>query len=140
MPTKAPLPAVDELRHLGEALNARTEDVVRLMLARTTESHCRLQTMVEERFERVGAVSTIAVARWMAGEGVEAAPGRSDRSPGRSSAQLAAQRAAPLNEVTKRCLRWRDAAGEVLGECADELDTRRRCWHRRSRCCSAAST
>ena len=25
--------------------------------------------------------------------------------------QLAAQRAAPLNEVTKRCLRWRDAAG-----------------------------
>jgi diguanylate cyclase (GGDEF)-like protein len=122
MPTNAPLPAVDELRRLGEALNARTEDVVRLMLARTTESHCRLQTMVEERFERVGTVSTIAVARWMAGEGVEAA-----REVGQESwqifAQLASQRAAPLNEVTKRCLRWRDAAGEVLGECADELDT-----------------
>jgi diguanylate cyclase (GGDEF)-like protein len=122
MPTKAPLPAVDELRRLGEALNARTEDVVRLMVARTTESHCRLQTMVEERFERVGTVSTIAVARWMAGESVEVA-----REVGQESwqifAQLASQRAAPLNEVTKRCLRWRDAAGEVLGECADELDT-----------------
>jgi diguanylate cyclase (GGDEF)-like protein len=122
MPTEAPLPAADELRRLGEALNARTEDVVSLMLARTSESGCRLQTMVEERFERVGTVSTIAVARWMAGESAEVA-----REVGQESwqifAQLASQRAAPLNEVTKRCLRWRDAAGEVLGECADELDT-----------------
>ncbi len=122
MPTEPPVAAVDELRRLGEALNARTEDVVRLMLARTTESQCRLQTMVEERFERVGTVSTIAVARWMAGESAEVA-----REVGQESwqifAQLASQRAAPLNEVTKRCLRWRDAAGEVLGNCAEELDT-----------------
>jgi hypothetical protein len=37
--------------------------------------------------------------------------------------ELVAQREAPLNEVTKRCLRWRDAAAEVLGECAQELAT-----------------
>jgi diguanylate cyclase (GGDEF)-like protein len=35
--------------------------------------------------------------------------------------QLAAQRAAPLNEVTKRCWRWRDAATEVLSETAARL-------------------
>jgi diguanylate cyclase (GGDEF)-like protein len=75
---------------------------------------------VEERFARVGAVSTEAVARWMSGEAVEVA-----REVGRESsqifAQLASQRAAPLNEVTKRCLRWCDAAAEVLTECAAEL-------------------
>ncbi len=38
-------------------------------------------------------------------------------------AQLAAHRAAPLNEVTKRCLRWRDAVNEALGEIAAELGT-----------------
>ena len=32
--------------------------------------------------------------------------------------QLAAQSAVPLNEVTKRCLRWRDAVIEVLHESA----------------------
>ncbi len=35
--------------------------------------------------------------------------------------QLAAQRAAPLNEVTKRCLRWRDAAADVLRDSATQL-------------------
>ncbi len=118
----SPLPAVDELRRLGEALNARTADVVSMMLQRTAESDCRLEPIVEERFTRVGTVSTVAVARWMAGESVEVA-----REVGQESwqifAQLASQRAAPLNEVTKRCLRWRDAAGETLRRCAEELGT-----------------
>ena len=34
---------------------------------------------------------------------------------------LAAQRAAALNEVTKRCWRWRDAVSEILRETATEL-------------------
>ncbi|MGD0455655.1 MAG: EAL domain-containing protein, partial [Solirubrobacteraceae bacterium] len=116
------LPTVDELGRLGLALNARTEDVVGLMLLRTRESEGPPDAMVEERFARVGAVSTVAVARWMAGERAEVA-----REVGQESwqifAQLASQRAAPLNEVTKRCLRWRDAAGDVLRECAKDLDT-----------------
>jgi diguanylate cyclase (GGDEF)-like protein len=114
--------AVDDLRRLGRALNDRTEDVVSLMLLHTSESRSRLDAIVEERFARVGTVSTIAVARWMAGEGAEVA-----REVGKESwqifAQLASQRAAPLNEVTKRCLRWRDAASEVLRECAEDLGT-----------------
>jgi diguanylate cyclase (GGDEF)-like protein len=56
----------------------------------------------------------------MAGEGVEVA-----RDVGQESwsifGQLAAQRAAPLNEVTKRCLRWRDATAHVIGEGAADL-------------------
>ena len=121
MSNSASLPAVDDLRRLGQTLNARTQDVVSAMLLRTGESGCQLDAVVEERFARVGAVSTVAVARWMAGESAEVA-----REVGQESwqifGQLASQQAAPLNEVIKRCMRWRDAASEVLRECADALD------------------
>jgi diguanylate cyclase (GGDEF)-like protein len=90
------------------------------MVRRSAESGLTLDAIVEDSFERVGAVSTAAVARWMAGEGVEVA-----RDVGQESwsifGQLAAQRAAPLNEVTKRCLRWRDAAAHVIGEGAADF-------------------
>jgi diguanylate cyclase (GGDEF)-like protein len=114
------IPLSPDLARLGHALNAHTEQVVALMVRHTQESGCPLDTIVEERFARVGTVSTVAVARWMAGEGAEVA-----REVGKESwqifAQLASQRAAPLNEVTKRCLRWRDAASDLLRECAEEL-------------------
>jgi diguanylate cyclase (GGDEF)-like protein len=110
-----------DLIRLGEALNARTEDVVAGMIGRSTSSGPVLDEVVEDSFARVGAVSTIAVARWMAGEGAEAA-----REVGQESwsifGQLAAQRAAPLNEVTKRCLRWRDAAEDVVRETSSQLE------------------
>jgi len=119
--TAEPPVAIDSLRRLGLALNARTDDVVAAMVARTNASSSPLEASVEERFSRVGAVSTVAVARWMSGEGAEVA-----REVGQESWQifgaLASQRAAPLNEVTKRCLRWCDAAGEILRECAHELE------------------
>ncbi|HEX7289857.1 MAG TPA: EAL domain-containing protein [Conexibacter sp.] len=109
-----------ELRRLGEQLQLRSGDVVRDMVRRSVESGGMLDAIVEESFERVGAVSTVAVARWMAGEGAEVA-----RDLGQESwsifGQLAAQRAAPLNEVTKRCLRWRDAATDVAATCVGEL-------------------
>jgi diguanylate cyclase (GGDEF)-like protein len=103
------------LRELGEALNERADVVVAGMTRRSRESGLTLEPLVEESFAKVGAVSTVAVARWMAGEGPEAA-----REEGMESwrifGQLAAQRAVPLNEVTKRCLRWRDAAEDELTE------------------------
>jgi diguanylate cyclase (GGDEF)-like protein len=109
-----------ELGQLGQALDERTADVVAAMMRRSRESGRMLEDSVEERFARVGAVSTTAVARWMSGEGPDAA-----REVGQESwrifAQLAAQRAAPLNEVTKRCLRWCDAAIEVAADCAAEM-------------------
>jgi diguanylate cyclase (GGDEF)-like protein len=125
VPSPSPLPAAVEqsrdLCRLGEALKARTDDVVGGMVVRTQQSGHVLDAVVEERFARVGTVSTVAVARWMAGEGPEVA-----REVGQESwrifGQLAAQRAAPLNEVTKRCLRWCDAVDDVVRELAAELD------------------
>jgi diguanylate cyclase (GGDEF)-like protein len=104
-----------ELRGLGGELNERSDEVVAGMMRRSRESGVVLEPVVEDNFAKVGAVSTVALARWMAGEGEEAA-----REEGMESwrifGQLAAQRAVPLNEVTKRCLRWRDAAKDVLCE------------------------
>jgi hypothetical protein len=80
-----------------------------------------LDKVVEESFEQVGTVSTVAVARWMAGEG-EAVAREVGQESWRIFAQLASQREAPLNEVTKRCLRWRDSTAEVLSSSASELE------------------
>jgi diguanylate cyclase (GGDEF)-like protein len=110
------------LNRLGEQLKLRVDDVVAAMVALTNDSGQILDVDVEARFARVGAVSTIAVARWMSGEGPDAA-----REVGQESwgifGQLAAQRAAPLNEVTKRCLRWWNAAEQVLCDIANQLKT-----------------
>ncbi len=111
----------EDLRRLGEALKARTEDVLAGTVARTRASKHALDAAVEESFERVGIASTAAVASWMAGEGLEAA-----REVGMETwhifGQLAADRVAPLQEVLKRCLRWRDAATDVLHDSAKEMD------------------
>jgi len=120
MSSSPPISHEDDLSRLGHAVHARVQDVVDAMLARTMESSCQLDVAVEERFARVGTVSTVAVARWMSGESAEVA-----REVGQEAwqifGQLASQRAAPLNEVTKRCLRWCDATREVVCECAQTL-------------------
>jgi diguanylate cyclase (GGDEF)-like protein len=109
------------LRALGDELNARTGEVVDRIVTMVERSGAVLDSRVEDRFMRIGEVSTIAVARWMAGGGEESA-----REVGRESSrifgQLGAQRDAPLNELIKRCLRWRDAAAEVLREIAGERE------------------
>jgi diguanylate cyclase (GGDEF)-like protein len=110
----------EELRRLGEALKARTEDVLAGTVSRTRASEKLLDAVIDDSFERICTVSTAAVACWMSGESLEAA-----REVGMETwhifGQLAAQRAAPLNEVTKRCLRWRDAAADVLRDSATQL-------------------
>jgi len=111
----------NDLERLGEALLARTDDVVERIVAVSGASGVSLDDTVEKRFRRAGALSTVAVARWMAGDSLESA-----REVGHEVwqifGQLAAQRAASLTEVTKRCLRWRNAAGEVAGEISTELE------------------
>jgi diguanylate cyclase (GGDEF)-like protein len=110
----------DEVRLLGEALTARTDDVHERILGRSRESGRELDPATRDSFQKIGRASTVAVARWMAGGNPE-----EGRETGRRAfetyGQLAAQRVASLNEVAKRCLRWRDSVAEVLGECAAEL-------------------
>ena len=109
-----------DVQHLGTELQAQAAEVVRRTVARTAESGLALSEVVEERFQRVGEVSTIAVASWMSGESPQAAM-EVGQEVWHIFGQLAAQRAAPLSEVTKRCWRWFDAASEVLGETAVRL-------------------
>ncbi len=114
----------DEVRRLGEALLARVEDVLGRTTARRTQaaggSSPALDAVVRESFERIGRSSTIAVAQWLAGgdpeDGLDAG-----REAWQTYGQLAAKSAAPLNEVTRRCLHWRDAVAEVLSDSAAEM-------------------
>ena len=63
----------------------------------------------------------MAVSRWIAGEGIEVAI-EVGRETWEIFAELAAQRAATLEEVTRRCFAWRNVMAEVLHESAAELD------------------
>jgi diguanylate cyclase (GGDEF)-like protein len=102
-------------------LHTQAKEVVCRTVARSAESGLVLSDVVEERFQRAGEVSTIAVASWMAGESPQAAM-EVGQEVWHIFGQLAAQRAAPMGEVTKRCWRWFDAASEVLGETAVRLE------------------
>jgi diguanylate cyclase (GGDEF)-like protein len=124
-PRQIPLPDIppeqaQDLGLIARELTGRTGDVVAGMRARTLDSGVVLDDAVEDSFAQVGVLSTLAVAKWLAGEGVESA-----RDVGQESwcifGELAAQRHAPLNEVTKRCLRWFDAASDVAREAAGAL-------------------
>jgi diguanylate cyclase (GGDEF)-like protein len=124
----APKPAATASKHpppdlhrLGEALKARSEDVLSGTVARTRAANRPLDPTVDESFRRICMASTAAVASWMAGESLENARGVGMET-WHIFGQLAAERLAPLNEVTKRCLRWRDAAAEVLHASASELE------------------
>ena len=96
--------------------------MLRETVARTSELGEGLDDLVRERFERISISSTMAAARWIAGEGVEAAL-QAGRETWEIFAELAAHRAVSLDQVTKRCFAWRNVMTEVLHESATELDS-----------------
>jgi diguanylate cyclase (GGDEF)-like protein len=110
----------EDLRRLGEALKARTEDVLNLTVTRTAGDDHRVDALVQESFERISRSSTIAVARWIAGEDMEVAI-EAGRETWEIFGELAAHRAASLNEVTWRCFWWRNVMAEVLQGIAEQL-------------------
>jgi len=109
-----------QLRRLGKALEGRAEQVLADTFRRTEAAAPELDEQVRESFARVGTMATLAVAQWMAGGEPEAGL-EAGREAWDVFGQLAAQGAVPLNEVTKRCLRWRDALNNVLRDAAGEL-------------------
>ena len=127
MPTRARSPlehSGEDLRRLGEALNARVSDVFDEVLARSEEAGPTFKPSVLDSFERICSSSTVAVAQWMAG-GDPRAGMAAGREAWDALGQLAAGHAAPLNEVTKRCLRWRDVVESTLRQSASEMKVSR---------------
>jgi diguanylate cyclase (GGDEF)-like protein len=110
----------EDLRRLGEALKARAEDVLNLTVVRTAGSGEVVDAVVQGSFERISRSSTMAVARWIAGEGIEVAV-EAGRETWEIFGELAAHRAASLNEVTSRCFAWRNVMAEVLHESSEQL-------------------
>jgi diguanylate cyclase (GGDEF)-like protein len=110
------------LRWLGDALGARCEEVRADVVERSRGKGAELDPPVRESLERMCVLATRAVSRWMAG-GDPLADVEAGREAWDIFGQLAARREAPLNEVTKRCLRWRDAVHEILRTIAQESGT-----------------
>src|ERR1039458_7182443 len=99
---------VEDLPALGEALKKRAAEVrLRTVTVPTGTDYQQVDGVVQGSFERISVSSTMAVSRWIAGEGIEVAV-EVGRETWEIFAELAAQRAATLNEVTKRCYAWRN--------------------------------
>jgi diguanylate cyclase (GGDEF)-like protein len=121
----APAQPDPRVRRLGDALASRVADVLSRAAALVEEegagSTDNLDPAVEQHFERIGQSSTLALADWMAG-GSPPTASETGHEAWHAYAQLAAQSAAPLDEVTNRCLHWRDAVDQVLSESAREME------------------
>jgi diguanylate cyclase (GGDEF)-like protein len=109
-----PSPQIEEeVARLGEAVKARAAEVVRETVAQTISSGEVVEALVQERFERICSGSTLAVARWIAGEGLEVTADAA-RETSKIFGELAAHRASSLNEVTRRSLWWRNVMADEL--------------------------
>jgi diguanylate cyclase (GGDEF)-like protein len=112
----------DALAALGGLVVSRAEEVLERTLARADSVGVVVEPLVQQSFERISRSSTLAVGRWMAGEGAEVA-----REAGQEMwlifGELAAQRASSLDDVIRRCLWWRDAMAEVIASSAVTLAT-----------------
>jgi diguanylate cyclase (GGDEF)-like protein len=110
-----------ELARLGEALEARAGYVREQTVSLTIDSGEVVDALVQESFERICVGSTAAVARWIAGKPIEVT-NDAERESSTIFGELAAHRAASLNEVARRNFCWRNVMAEVLQESARELD------------------
>jgi diguanylate cyclase (GGDEF)-like protein len=110
----------EDVHPLGEALKARAADVLELTGARIRARGHGGDAAVQSSFERINRSSTSALAHVLAGEGLEVSR-QAGKETGHLYGELAAHRAASLQEVTTRCLCWRDSVAEVLQESAAQL-------------------
>ena len=109
-----------DLRRLGDATLSRCEEVLRETVAQTSKSGQIVAAPVQDSFEEICTASTAAVARWIAGDGLEVTLDAS-RATSRIFGELAAHRAASLHEVTRRSLWWRNVMADVMRERAAKL-------------------
>jgi diguanylate cyclase (GGDEF)-like protein len=119
-PTPSSEALAADLRRLGDATLARCPDVLAQTVAHTSTSGQVVDPPVQSSFEEICVGSTTAVARWIAGDGIEVTL-EASRACSRIFGELAAHRAASLHEVTRRSLWWRNVMADVLRECAETL-------------------
>ena len=106
---------------LGRALRERVDDVVRVTGPRIKALGHGDDPVIQANFEAINRNSTLGLAAVLAGEGIEVAAA-AGRESGTFYGQLAARRAASLQEIISRVFCWRDSVAEVLQKCAFELD------------------
>lgn len=106
-----------ELTRLGVALEASVEHIVAASAEPTSPGGD-----VDSDLAQVRRVSTVAVARWLAGGEAAVARQVGDEASG-IFARLAFEHRVPLDDMTKRCLRWRDTVTDYLCDTAQRLDT-----------------
>jgi diguanylate cyclase (GGDEF)-like protein len=122
LPPSSPLEEPgEELRRLGEVMETRVDEVLALIVARTTGPDHDIDPVVQDRFERISRNASGAVARWIGGASMRTAI-EAGKEAWEIFGELAVHRAALLNEVVWRCFWWRNAMAEVLHESAVELD------------------
>jgi diguanylate cyclase (GGDEF)-like protein len=112
----------EDFRRLGEAVVARCEDILAETVRQTGQSGQVVEESVQGSFERICTNSTIAVARWIAGDGLDVTRDAAIETS-KIFGELAAHRAASLHEVTRRSMWWRNVMGDVMRERAAELQT-----------------
>ena len=105
---------------LGDALSLAIDEVVCDLQGRDLQSRCVLEDAVESLILTIARTSTGAFALWLS-SGDEDDARREGLDASRVFGQLAARNDAPLNEVTKRCLRWHDAVASQLSRDAGRL-------------------
>jgi hypothetical protein len=115
---------VAERAVLGAALRDRVDDVIDHVRELTVDAGGGLEDAIEQMFREAARIATVAVADWISDGDADAA-GECGFETAAGFADLAAFRGASMNEVAKRCLRWRDCIASVLMDQADLLDVSR---------------
>jgi diguanylate cyclase (GGDEF)-like protein len=121
-PPAAPGESPEELRKLGEAVLARSEEILAGTVEHSQEGGEDLDESVSRSFEQVCTNSTVAVARWIAGDDLEVTHDAA-RETSRIFGELSAHRAASIHEVMRRSMWWRNVMAGVMRDCAEELQT-----------------
>lgn len=120
-PAKPTAAGEDELCLLGQTLQARADEVLSRTITRAESSGRVFEGVVREGLENICTLATGSVAAWMI-SGTPEAGLKAGRGGWHLFGWFASQRSAPLDEITRRCIYWRNAAGEVLAQAAHELD------------------
>jgi diguanylate cyclase (GGDEF)-like protein len=120
-PVPARIPDIERgVRRLGETLAAQVTQVLDLTAARARQLD--VDPAIQENARRISKISTLSLARWLAGESPNAALAAGEET-WVFYGELAARRAASLRAIVMHCLFWRDAVAEVLRQSSAELET-----------------